>query len=171
MIIRNWYFPLLFFFWSKSKRFHKRKISKKKCGLVTQSGFLDYITETFSSICFEKKLKVGEIKNLPTNVFTINSKKSAFEAFNEMKNKCVSGLPILNDFGEIIDVISVSDLTIFSEFIVSGSAVAFTNFSILKKPVTEFLKESRTQKKVSLSPSIAFQKKKNQKKNQKKNKK
>jgi len=128
-------------------------------GLVTQSGLLEYITEEHADI-FQKiggKTTLREL-SLPESVISIREESRAIEGFKLMRDKGVSGLAVNGERGEFVDSMSVSDIMAWSEWLLCGQPIRFGNLSNLRKPVREFLLESRNQRDVSQHRNLAVTK-------------
>ncbi len=71
------------------------------------------MSDNFSDLLHHyNKIHVKEMKHLVKKVESVPSTITAFEAFKELKEKRVSALPVVNDKGKIVDVLSASDLIV-----------------------------------------------------------
>lgn len=77
---------------------------------------MEYLIDSFGDELPHKKRHVRDLTKLPPVVFSIGIEKSAIDAFREIKDKGVSGLAVVDKAGVIVDVISVSDLTMFADW-------------------------------------------------------
>jgi len=114
-------------------------------GVITQSGVMEFALEEFVDHATKKNRKISDLK-LSSSLQTIGIDKTAFEAFEKMKDKKVSALGICNRQGTLLDVISASDFTPWTEWLANGQVFRFSDFSKLKFLVGDYLSSSRAQR-------------------------
>jgi len=122
-------------------------------GIITQSGFIEYILEEHIELFKQYPKKVGQLVS-KAQLSIISADISAFEAFKTMKEKKISSFAICNKHGTLIDVISASDLTLWTEWVACGEVFRFSDFSSLKSPVAEYLESSRAQRDIEKRPPV-----------------
>jgi len=113
-------------------------------GIITQFGLVEYLMECQAEKSSALKVKVKELK-LPTHLLSIEPEKTALEAYKILKEKKLSALPVIKN-NILVDVISNSDLTVWTQWIASGQSLRFTNLQQLNKNILEFLEDSRAQR-------------------------
>jgi len=114
-------------------------------GILTQSGFVEYLSEEYVLQIQHDKTRISAL-DLPKEVFSVTLHCRAIDAFKIMKDKKVSGLAVVDTNGILADVISVSDLMLWTEWVAGGEVFQFTNLTSLALSVEEFLHSSRAQK-------------------------
>lgn len=117
---------------------------KKFIGIVTQFGLVEYLFEEHANKLKGQKRKVKSL-DLPKEVFSVKPTDTAIQAFKKMREKKVNGLAVV-EANRLLDVISTSDLTFWSEWIIGGQSFKFSNLSLLNQPVKQFLENSRSQR-------------------------
>jgi len=129
-------------------------------GIISQSGLTEYISEEHADL-FQKLASKVTLKDLslPSEIHSINYNARAIQAFKMMRDKGVSGLAVVADNDTFLDVVSVSDIMIWVEWILGGQTVRFTNLSNLRKSVKDFLEDSRTQRNVPKKGNLNIEKK------------
>eukprot|EP01089_Gocevia_fonbrunei_P015671 TRINITY_DN4642_c0_g1_i1.p1 TRINITY_DN4642_c0_g1~~TRINITY_DN4642_c0_g1_i1.p1 ORF type:complete len:332 (+),score=75.39 TRINITY_DN4642_c0_g1_i1:178-1173(+) len=108
--------------------------------LVTQSQICKFINDHMDAYTSLASKTVGDLNLGLGNVFTVNVNGRAVDAFKIMHDQGVSAVGVVNDEGELIANISVSDLKLIGYDGKLMNALLF--------PITEFLK--------LISPNAAF---------------
>jgi len=117
----------------------------KFVGLITQTGFVEYLSEEHALTIDKLTDTIGNL-HLPDQVYTVPiTDTSALDALKLMRDKKVTGLGIVNKNGVLLDVISASDLMVWSEWEACGQPLRFRHLSSLNYPISEFLDNSRAQ--------------------------
>jgi CBS domain-containing protein len=108
----------------------------KVTGILTQSMIISLIDQElfrFGSIC---DVPVSQITQaLCSKIECVNINSTAAEAFRKMMSMDISGLPVVNDVGELQDTISVRDLR--------GIGPTGNNFDILFNSIGVFKEKCR----------------------------
>jgi CBS domain-containing protein len=118
---------------------------QKLRGVITQSGFMEYLNEEHG-LWLDKISKRVKDLHLPSIVHSVHVRCRAIDALKMMKEKKVTGLAVVNNDGNLVDVVSASDLMVWSEWSVGGHALRFRYLSALTLELKEFLENSRSQR-------------------------
>jgi len=103
--------------------------------LITQSRIIDILSCVLDSVP-ECTRSVGELSNLIVkNPVTIHESKPAYEAFQLMRDKKISGLGVVNDDGKLVGCISADDIKHL------GYDIRY--FEMLKTSVSQYLESVR----------------------------
>jgi predicted transcriptional regulator len=81
--------------------------------LVTQTGFVEYLSEEHALTLDKTGLTVGDLGLARHHVHTVPVEgTTALDALKEMRDRKVTGLGVVNKNGVLLDVISASDLMV-----------------------------------------------------------
>jgi CBS domain-containing protein len=101
--------------------------------IISQSHLVEYVHKNIHRIGTKINLPVSHFHEAIKPVATISEHKITIDAFKMMKLKKVTGIAIVNDNQEIMDVLSIKDL----KLIVHDEKF----FQKLYQPISKFLKE------------------------------
>jgi len=121
--------------------------SHKFMGVITQSGFVEYMTSEYTEELQLSQRKVGSL-TLRSKLHTVKEDASAFSAFKMMMEEKTNSLAVVNASGKLVDVISASDLMLWTEWIAVGEVLRFSDISAMKLNVERYLEESRSQREI-----------------------
>lgn len=87
-------------------------------GVITQSGFCEYLIEEHAILMSEYKQKIrdiiGDAQHNTRPIWSVKMDTKTYDALKLMSQKKVSGLAVVGDAGTLVDVFSASDFTVSS---------------------------------------------------------
>eukprot|EP00735_Rhodelphis_limneticus_P002354 TRINITY_DN13196_c0_g1::TRINITY_DN13196_c0_g1_i1::g.31070::m.31070 TRINITY_DN13196_c0_g1::TRINITY_DN13196_c0_g1_i1::g.31070 ORF type:complete len:384 (-),score=97.91,sp/Q8T277/PRKAG_DICDI/22.38/4e-06,CBS/PF00571.23/0.089,CBS/PF00571.23/3.7e-07,CBS/PF00571.23/0.0088,CBS/PF00571.23/8.6e-10,STN/PF07660.9/15,STN/PF07660.9/2e+03,STN/PF07660.9/13,Y_phosphatase2/PF03162.8/0.6,Y_phosphatase2/PF03162.8/2.3e+03,Y_phosphatase2/PF03162.8/2.9e+02 TRINITY_DN13196_c0_g1_i1:78-1190(-) len=125
---------------------HRIPVTDKKMhvvNLITQSALLSHIVTNFELSADIKNRKISAWQSAEKKaVVSVNVTDYVLDAFRLMVSNKVPILGVMKD-GQLVETISTSDIELWSEWYVGGSAVVFNNLSTLGQTVDLYLDNHR----------------------------
>ncbi len=84
-------------------------------GIITQSGFVEYVTSEYAEELQLSKRTVGSLTMhwpMHSTLHSVTTDTSAFSAFKKMMEEQTNSLAVVNAAGRLVDVITASDLMV-----------------------------------------------------------